>query len=48
MDISLCLSGYRSLPWLREENAVVMVIGYLEKFEELSTVSTVAVITKRH
>lgn len=38
VDISLCLSGYHTFPWLHEENTVVMAIGYLEKFEEMSTV----------
>ncbi|KIP08282.1 hypothetical protein PHLGIDRAFT_117378 [Phlebiopsis gigantea 11061_1 CR5-6] len=37
VDISLCLSGYHSYPWLHEENAVVMAIGYLERFNEIST-----------
>jgi hypothetical protein len=39
VDISLCLSGFRSLPWLREENTPVMAIGYLEKLDELEDVS---------
>ena len=40
VDISLCLSGFRSFPWLREENILVMVIGYIEKFDELDDVSS--------
>ena len=40
VDISLCLSGVRSFPWLREENTLVMVIGYIEKFDELDDVSS--------
>lgn len=36
VDISLCLSGYASYPWLREHNSVVMVIGYLETLNHSS------------
>lgn len=30
VDISLCLSGQASYPWLRERNTVVVAVGYLE------------------
>lgn len=35
VDISLCLSGDDSYPWLRERNSVVMTIGYLETLDHL-------------
>lgn len=38
VDISLCLNGFRPFPWLREENATIMVIGYLETLEETFSV----------
>lgn len=43
VDISLCLSDLRTFSWLREENALVMVIGYLEKIEELDDVRTLSI-----
>ncbi|OBZ66567.1 hypothetical protein A0H81_13466 [Grifola frondosa] len=31
VDVSLCLNPYKSMRWLRESNAIVMVFGYLEQ-----------------
>ncbi|CAL1707765.1 unnamed protein product [Somion occarium] len=31
IDISLCLDPFKSYSWLRETNAPVMVVGYLER-----------------
>ncbi|EKM54048.1 uncharacterized protein PHACADRAFT_185036 [Phanerochaete carnosa HHB-10118-sp] len=33
IDISLCLSGFRSFSWLREVNTPLMAIGYLERLD---------------
>lgn len=30
VDISLCLSGDASFPWLREKNTIVMTMGYID------------------
>ncbi|KAI0700937.1 hypothetical protein BC835DRAFT_322507 [Cytidiella melzeri] len=30
VDISLCLNGRASYPWLRERNTIVMAVGYLD------------------
>lgn len=38
VDISLCLNGQQSYPWLRERNTVVMALGYLELSDGLSPV----------
>ena len=33
VDISLCLSPFKTYPWLQEQNTVVMILGYLEAYD---------------
>ncbi len=40
VDVSLCLSPFKTYPWLREPNTVVMALGYLEKDDEHELVSS--------
>ena len=34
VDVSLCLSPFRTYPWLQERNTVAVVVGYLESCED--------------
>ncbi|KAI0675021.1 hypothetical protein C8Q78DRAFT_1075364 [Trametes maxima] len=34
VDVALCLSAWRSTPWLREPRTVVMALGYLESSDK--------------
>ena len=38
VDISLCLSPFKTYPWLQEQNNIVMALGYLEYAENLDPV----------
>ncbi|KAJ3554929.1 hypothetical protein NM688_g2849 [Phlebia brevispora] len=33
VDVSLCLTPFKTYPWLQERNTAVMAVGYLEAYD---------------